>query len=235
MGAACYGLAPAPANRAASWIRSWAGYAGPAKGEWVLATRVVLFDLGGVLVELGGVDHFGQLIDEADEAQVWRTWLTSRSVRLYERGLCSRAEFAAGMREEHGLRLAEEEFLETFLSWPRGLLPGASDLVGGLSSSVRRACLSNTNELHWNEQRDAQLLHSLFELRFLSHELGLVKPDREIFERVLEDLGCAGDEVLFLDDNQINVDGALACGLDAHVVKGVEASRVLLESRGLLV
>lgn len=197
-------------------------------------TRVVLFDLGGVLIELGGVDHFGQLIGEGDEAEIWRSWLTSHWVREYERGLCSRREFAAGMREEHGLSLEEEEFLEMFLSWPRGLLPGASDLVGGLESGVRPACLSNTNELHWNEQRDADVLQRLFELRFLSHELGLVKPDREIFEHVLSDLGLIGGEVLFLDDNQINVDGALRVGLDAHVVKGVDAARELLRSRGLL-
>lgn len=199
-----------------------------------MATKVVLFDLGGVLIELGGVEHFGQLIGTGDESEIWRAWLTSHWVREYERGLCSREEFAAGMREEHGLTLQEEEFLELFLSWPRGLLPGALELVTGLPEAVRPACLSNTNELHWNEQQDAPVLHELFELRFLSHELGLVKPDREIFEHVLEDLGCSGSEVLFLDDNRINVDGALAVGLDAHVVKGVDGARLVLAERSLL-
>ena len=61
-----------------------------------------------------------------------------------------------------------------------------------------------------------------------------MKPDRDIFEHVLEDLGLAGHEVLFLDDNQMNVDGARDAGLDAEVVKGVEAARTLLDGRGLL-
>jgi HAD superfamily hydrolase (TIGR01509 family) len=199
-----------------------------------LATRAVLFDLGGVLIELGGVGHFGQLIGETDESVIWQTWLTSTWVRRYERGLCTRENFAAGMREEHGLRLDESQFLELFLSWPRGLFPGAEDLVSSLHADVSVACLSNTNELHWNAQQDAAVLHRLFETRFLSHELGLVKPDREIFDHVLDDLGLGGSEVLFLDDNQINVDGAREAGLDAQVVKGVEASRSLLRERGLL-
>jgi putative hydrolase of the HAD superfamily len=204
------------------------------QGEDASQTRIVLFDLGGVLIELGGVDHFGQLIGENDESVIWSTWLRSTWVRRYERGFCSRDDFAHGMREEHGLELGAGEFLDLFLSWPRGLFPGAEELVASLAPGVGTACLSNTNELHWNEQQDAPVLHRLFETRFLSHELGLVKPDREIFEHVLEDLDLAGPEVLFLDDNQINVDGALQAGLDAQVVKGVDAVRALLDERGLL-
>ena len=133
-----------------------------------MATRAVLFDLGGVLIELGGVEHFGRLIGTGDEEKIWRTWLTSTWVRRYERGLCTRHEFAAGMREEHSLGLAEDEFLDLFLSWPRGLFDGAEQLVSSLTTEITPACLSNTNELHWGEQRDAEVLHRLFETRFLS-------------------------------------------------------------------
>jgi putative hydrolase of the HAD superfamily len=199
-----------------------------------MATRVVLFDLGGVLVELGGIDRFGGLIGEVDEAEIWRVWLTSCWVRRYERGQCSRREFAEGMVVEHGLTVTAEVFLEQFSSWPQGLIPGAQDLVAGLASHVRPACLSNTNELHWNEQIDAKLLQALFDTRFLSYELGLVKPDREIFEHVVDGLGCDSTEVLFLDDNQLNVDGARSVGLDAHCVSGVAACRDMLAALGLL-
>ena len=64
--------------------------------------------------------------------------------------------------------------------------------------------------------------------------MGLVKPDREAFAHVVERLGCPAERILFLDDNQINVDGARAVGLDAEVVKGVDAARALLRERGLL-
>ncbi len=47
----------------------------------------VVFDLGGVLVELGGVRDFGDMIGEADDERVWAPWLTSPWVRRdYERG-----------------------------------------------------------------------------------------------------------------------------------------------------
>jgi putative hydrolase of the HAD superfamily len=195
--------------------------------------RVVLFDLGGVLVRLGGVEEFGALVGATDEGEIWRMWLGSSAVRCYERGLCSREEFARTAIEEFRLGIPPEEFLR-FLSWPKGLLAGAAELVGSVRSDVHRAVLSNTNELHWNEQPDAGSIHQLFETHFASHLVGLVKPDAAIYEWVVEELQCPAAEILFLDDNQINVEGARAVGLAAHRVVGVEQARAVLAAHDLL-
>jgi putative hydrolase of the HAD superfamily len=196
--------------------------------------RVVLFDLGGVLVRLGGVEEFGALVGSSDEGEIWRLWLGSPAVRSYERGLCSREEFARTAIEEFGIAIPPEEFLARFLSWPKGLLPGAAELVGSVRSDVHRAVLSNTNELHWNAQPDASCIHRLFETHFASHLVGLVKPDAAIYERVVEELQCPAAEILFLDDNQINVEGARAVGISAHRAVGVEQARALLAAHDLL-
>jgi HAD superfamily hydrolase (TIGR01509 family) len=76
-------------------------------------------------------------------------------------------------------------------------------------------------------------VYDLFDHRFLSHELGLVKPDREIFEHVLARLGCPADRVLFLDDNLINVEGARAAGLHAERARGLAEVRSALARHGL--
>jgi putative hydrolase of the HAD superfamily len=196
--------------------------------------RVVLFDLGGVLVRLGGVEEFGALVGTTDEGEIWRLWLGSPAVRCYERGLCSREEFARAAIEEFRLGIPPEDFLARFLSWPKGLLAGAAELVGSVRSDVHRAVLSNTNELHWNEQPDASCIHRLFETHFASHLVGLVKPDAAIFERVVEELQCSAAEILFLDDNQINVEGARAVGFAAHRVVGVDQARAVLAAHDLL-
>ena len=199
-----------------------------------MTTQVVLFDLGGVLVRLGGVDHFGQMIGMHDPEEIWRRWLSSPAVRRFERGGCTGAEFAAEMVRENALDLSAEEFLEVFRSWPKGLLDGAHDMVVGLAEPLQVACLSNTNSLHWNEQQDAEVVQRLFDVAFLSHEIGLVKPDAEIFEHVVEELACRPAEILFFDDNTLNVDAARSVGLDAHKVEGVAPTRALLHERGLL-
>jgi FMN phosphatase YigB (HAD superfamily) len=60
-----------------------------------------------------------------------------------------------------------------------------------------------------------------------------VKPDREIYDYVLAELGCPASKVLFLDDNQINVDGARIAGLHAERARGTNEARAALARHGL--
>lgn len=193
----------------------------------------VVFDLGGVLVELGGVRDFGDMIGEPDDERVWARWLGSSWVRDYERGFCSSDAFARGMIEQFELDGTSDEFIERFRAWPRGLFDGAYRLVETLASTVRVACLSNTNEIHWSRQADALRLAELFPTRFLSHELGLIKPDRDIYDYVADRLEIEVSSILFLDDNQLNVDAARDTGWQAARVQGPRAARECLEQHGL--
>lgn len=197
--------------------------------------QAVVFDLGGVLVELGGVADFGTLIGVVDPQEVWKRWLGSPAVRRFETGRCTDAEFGVEAVAEFRLAIEPDAFLQRFVAWPRGLFEGADELVGRIRPDVVCACLSNTNRLHWERQHSAPQIQRLFARWFLSHELGLIKPDREVFVHVVEQLGCPAREVLFLDDNILNVEGARSVGLDAHLIVGVAQARALLESRGLLV
>lgn len=192
----------------------------------------MLFDMGGVLVELGPLDEF--LGTAMPATLFWPKWLASPTVRRFERGECSNDEFGRGLRSEFDLDLSPAEILERFRAFPRGLFAGAADLVAAVADGVATAVLSNTNQLHWEEQADNAIIRDLFDHRFLSYELGLVKPDAAIFERVLAELALSPHEVLFIDDNQLNVDGARALGLDAHVGDGVDEAREVLASRNLL-
>ena len=192
----------------------------------------VLFDMGGVLVELGPLDEF---LGVAMTAEVfWPQWLASEAVRRFERGACTADEFGTGLCEEFQLALSPSEVVERFRSFPRGLYPGAAELVGAVAGGVATGVLSNTNRLHWEGQRDAEEIQGLFDHRFLSYELGLVKPDAELFHRVAADLEREPSEILFVDDNRLNVEGARAVGIDAHVAAGPDATREVLAARGLL-
>ncbi|HEB87974.1 MAG TPA: HAD family phosphatase [Deltaproteobacteria bacterium] len=199
-----------------------------------MSINVVLFDLGGVLVELGGMGDLRFLASDARDDELWRRWLECPWVRRFERGECDAETFARGIVEAWSMPITPSAFLETFAAWPRGWLPGARELVESMLSDLRIGCLSNTNALHAERHWTRLGIPELFEERFLSHEMGVVKPDREIFDRVVETLGCPAEAVLFLDDNQINVEGARAAGLHAERVRGPSEARRALVDRGLL-
>ncbi len=198
------------------------------------AIDIVLFDLGGVLVELGGVAPMMALAGIDNDDELWRRWLSCRWVRTFERGDCTADNFAAGVISDWALSVEPQTFLDAFRNWPVGPLPGADTLVQQVRRTVTTGCLSNTNTLHWEEHFAQWPIFDAFDFRFLSFELGVVKPDRESFDRVADLLAVAPGRVLFLDDNLVNVEGAAAAGFVARHARGIDEARETLVAAGII-
>lgn len=97
----------------------------------------VLFDLGGVLIELGGIAMLQELAGIASYDEVWQRWLTCPWVREFERGRCSATEFSVGVVSEWQLDISPERFLEVFRDWPIGPYPGQKTSRSKLASPCR--------------------------------------------------------------------------------------------------
>ena len=106
-------------------------------------------------------------------------------------------------------------------------------MIRDIDPDIRVGCLSNTSELHWHHQKAAPKIHELFDLNFLSFELGLSKPEPELYQTVANKLGCPASAILFFDDNQKNVDSAIKVVYDSHRVEGPEAARQILKDKCL--
>ncbi|MGH1490403.1 MAG: HAD family hydrolase [Acidimicrobiales bacterium] len=195
--------------------------------------EAVLFDMGGVLIELGPLDELLGFEPGSGE-DFWPRWLRSSAVRALETGKCEVDHFAVELVRELELSLTPADVVERFTAFPRGLYPGAVAMVDSLSDTVVTGLLSNTNQLHWEHQQDNEIVRAMFDHEYVSYRLGLLKPDREIFDHVVADLAVPAEQVLFIDDNQINVDGAIAAGLQAKVAKGPEEASAVLTALGLV-
>lgn len=195
---------------------------------------VVVFDLGGVLADFGGVGPMRTLAGIDSDAELWRRWLTCEWVRRFERGSCSAEEFAAGFLDEWQIDMDPATFMTDFSGWLVGPYDGAAELVQEVSTQATVACLSNTNAVHWKAGASQWSLLGQFDRAFLSFELGMVKPDLEIFERVAADLDVSPERILFLDDNDLNVTAARQAGLAATEVHGVAAARAALVTQKVL-
>jgi len=103
-----------------------------------------------------------------------------------------------------------------------------------LAQRCTLACLSNTNSVHWPHVRDTLGLSGLLHRYYLSHEIGHLKPAHAAFAHVLADLGCPPSCIVFLDDNQLNVDAAQAVGIQAYRTVGIAEVQTALRSLGLL-
>jgi glucose-1-phosphatase len=197
--------------------------------------RVLLFDVGGVLVQLSGVETMISWMGEnATSDEMWRMWLHSAPVREFERGRISAAQFAAAVTAEFRLPVDPQQFLESFTGWVTGLYPGTLEMVAQIPSRYQRALLSNSNALHWTRVVDELKLGPAFGHHFVSHLTGLIKPDADAFVHVVDSLGCRPEHVLFLDDNTLNVEAAQRFGMQAVRVQGIGETRRALIERGII-
>lgn len=193
----------------------------------------LLFDLGGVIIELGSLEDM-MSTSPLSEKEIWQSWIRSPSVRRFESGSCTADEFSSAMIEEFSLNVSPDEFLRKFNAWPQGTFKGASQLLMGLSDKYRLACLSNSNQSHWEHFLRHQSVLEHFHDQFFSHEIGHLKPDAAAFHHVLENMGLSPEEVLFFDDNAYNVKSARKLGFQAEQVESPDMVLGVVHELGLL-
>jgi putative hydrolase of the HAD superfamily len=197
--------------------------------------KVMLFDLGGVLVHWDGIKKLAALSGGSiTEEQSRRFFLESEWVKLFETGLCTPDEFARGVVTELKLTVSADELLQEFISWDRGFYPGAAELLNALKPQFILACLSNNNVLHWKSLCENYGIRRKFHRLYVSHETGLLKPSSAAFEYVLCDMDYCPGEYLFFDDNRECIEKAHSLGINAFQVSGIEEVRNKLKELELL-
>lgn len=192
--------------------------------------EVILFDLGGVLADLGSpATGMGLAIDDA---AFWKIWIGSPTARALENGQLEEWQFLQRFPGELGLTDGPREFLERFWRWRLTLYPEILPLLRSLKPRAKLALLSNTNSLHWHMVTQQAPLPDLLDAVFLSFELGLSKPDAGIFQEVTAKLDLPPGKVFFLDDSALNVEAARAVGLRSAQVSGVAEMMAALQRAG---
>jgi glucose-1-phosphatase len=195
---------------------------------------LIVFDLGGVLVELGGVQRMMEWTGQRlSLSELWRRWLHSPAVREFESGRLTEDAFARQLIAEFDLPVDVTVLKREFGLWVVGAFPGAVQTVERLARAYKLAILSNTNHLHWKRIVDEMGFVHHFHYTFISCETGLFKPDPEAYLTVLRATRCPAARVLYFDDQQANVDGAIAVGMQARRVSGIAGVREALSALDL--
>lgn len=181
----------------------------------------ILFDLGGVLMNFGGLQRLAELSGEQNGPALRSKWATSKWLQAFERGKCDADAFGEGVVRDWGLDLTPAEFVVDFARWPAGPFAGSVELVRSLHGTMPMGCLSNTNPAHWQQHLDRWGVVDYFDWTFVSHELGMMKPDPEMFHHVIRTVGTTPDRLLFFDDCNDHVLAARKLGIRAEQTQGV--------------
>jgi len=195
----------------------------------------IIFDLGGVIVKLRGTPikrEWFPVDDQPDD--VWVRWLTSEAPRLFEAGKIDRDEFAVRVVDDLSLSTTPAEMMNYFSGLPESVFDGIPELLKGVRENYVTACFSNSNHIHWTGDVFTKQVVPLFDHHFSSHLMGVVKPDAESYEYVIKSLGVKAGQILFFDDNQMNVDAARSVGMRAERTVGFDALSQAIRAHNLV-
>jgi 2-haloacid dehalogenase len=182
------------------------------------AKPVLVFDLGGVLVDWNPRYLYRKFFQE-DEAAMERflaevctpEWNAKQDEG---RSLAEATEtLVAGHPAEEGLIRA---FYDRWPEMVGGAVEGTVEILARLKAAgYLLYALSNWSaETYPHAQRRFDFL-TWFEHAVISGQIGLVKPDRAIFDHLLAKTGRAAAECIFIDDSPGNVTAARDLGFDA--------------------
>jgi len=194
-----------------------------------LAPRVVVFDYGEVIsLEPTDADRAGLVARAGVDAEpFWTAYWAHREP--LDQGTISIADYWTAVASDLGVEWDAVDVHELWALDHRGWLsvdPGTLRVLHALADGgTRMALLSNAGADFSGWLRSGSFA-PLFERVFVSGELGLVKPNADIYEHVIAELGITPAELLFVDNKSENVEGARAVGGDGHVftdAAGLEA------------
>jgi len=178
----------------------------------------IILDLGGVILNLDQeltFKNFAKLGFDLDKMNNDSTLFSD-----FEKGLINETEFRSGIKKLKNGSVSDENIDEAWNSMLLDLPKERINLIKLLRLNYEVYLLSNTNTIHINcfknyfdENFEDESWETLFDKIFYSHEIGLRKPDTDIYEFVLNDIGKTPKECIFIDDNQSNLYGAESIGI----------------------
>lgn len=192
--------------------------------------RNLIFDLGNVILNIDtklseiafaqyGMNDFEKLYTLASQNELFD--------RL-EVGSITENEFYDEFRRVTGCKLDNKTLEQCWNALIMDFPSARIEMLKRLKAEgkYRTFILSNTNIIHYRfytallkRTRGVDGLENLVEHAYFSHEIGLKKPNRDIFDHVVEHSHIKPEESIFIDDNEANIKAANALGFNTIFLK----------------
>jgi glucose-1-phosphatase len=175
----------------------------------------IIFDFGDIFINLDkqatieGLERLG--------LSSWNEDLDRLNIS-FEKGQISRDDFLLGIQKQ----IPNATIDEILMAWNAVLLDFPLyrlEFLQLLSKKFRLFLLSNTDAIHIDhfEQREGASFYGdfyqCFEKVYFSYEIGMRKPDAEIYTTLINRHELSPKRTLFVDDKKDNTDAAKALGL----------------------
>lgn len=195
------------------------------------SVKNIIFDFGGVLIRIDytatlkafkelGIKDIESMYTQAEQVELFNA---------FETGKISPQQFINTLLDHLPPGTSPNKVVEAWNAMILDVPSETIDLLDSLSSKgYKLYLLSNTNSIHIDLALRRWLMvssndfYSYFEHVYLSHEIQLRKPNREIFEFVCEEQKLNPNNTLFIDDSIQHIEGARSIGLQTHHLRSMK-------------
>ena len=198
-------------------------------GVLMNGVKAIIFDLGKVVIELH-YERAANLFSEISGSEKLADFLiSSDTLREFEVGKISENTFRMRICDELGIVLSDNEFDAKWNSMLGEISKKRIEKLLELKKHFKTLILSNTNSIHvrsfnalLRKTNGYEGVHELVQKAYYSHEVGMRKPNTNIYEFVLKAQGLQPKEVLFIDDREDNVEAAQELGIKVFLNNHVD-------------
>lgn len=197
------------------------------------APEALLFDLGGVLVEI----DFGRALNAwapysaLSQTELRKSFTHDLQYERHERGEIEAAEYFGHLARTLQLTASPEQIECGWNAIFVGEILQTRMLVEAMRGILPCYAFTNTNASHmatWSKLFPGVV--GAFDRVFASHELGLRKPERAAFDRICLLTGASAASVIFFDDLPENIQAAESAGLQGVLVRSPDDVALALRS-----
>lgn len=185
----------------------------------------LLFDLGGVIcdIDIDRAIHSFESLGIKNMESLLNRYRQHGIFHDFESGVVDVNEFCSHLRELSGKPyISDNQILNAWnsiiIEFPQPRLRRLKELKGRYNMYL----LSNTNPCHFQyfpSQMGFFRMEDLFNALFLSFQMGVCKPEKQIYDMVIAQAQIVPEETLFLDDSAANIEAAKLLGFQTYLVK----------------
>lgn len=198
--------------------------------------KAIIFDLGNVLIDFDhrlAAEKLCKFTDKTVE-EMFDLFFDSELTALFEEGKISGLQFFSRVKEMLNLRLGYDEFVpiwnQIFFFTEKNLT--VYNLACNLKNRYKIALLSNINILHFEYVKKTLPVLNTFQM-ITSFELGLRKPQSQIYQKALEILGVSPGDCFYTDDRPELIESAKGLGIKGFVFRDSEQLKKDLQGAGI--
>jgi len=185
------------------------------------AYKALLFDLGGVLIDIDyhATESAFEKLGVTDFKNRYTQFAQNELFDRFECGQISPQHFVNLLLPVTASGTTPNQVVAAWNAMIGSFPIEKLNLLERLSKDFPLFMLSNTNELHWVpvlqqwNKVSQDPLTKYFKAVFLSHQIGQRKPQPSTFKWVCEQMGFEPQDVLFIDDSPQHIEGAQQAGL----------------------